>query len=110
MASYNNDAQKGDTAHLGPLVERLLAAFGLSHKVAGWRAVNKWPEIVGDQIARHSRAVRFSEDTILVVVEDAGYRQEYSMMVDDFLDKIHSLPGGKAVKKIHFISRERKGY
>ena len=89
---------------VGPLLDKVLAGFGLAHNLGGWRIVHRWPEIVGDKIAGVSNAVRFSDDTLLVSVRDASWRQQLSLEVDRILKEIHSIPGGKAVKKIHFVS------
>jgi len=92
------------TAKIGPLMENVLAGYGLLHNLGGWRIVTRWTEIVGEKIADVSNAIRFSDDTILVSVPDDGWRQQLSLDVDEILEKIHAIPGGKAVKRIHFIS------
>jgi predicted nucleic acid-binding Zn ribbon protein len=91
-------------AKVGSLVEKLLAGFGLLHNLNGWRIVNRWPEIVGDKIAEVSRAIRYSDNTLLVSVPDDTWRQQLSLEIDSILDKIHENAEGRAVTKIHFIS------
>jgi predicted nucleic acid-binding Zn ribbon protein len=98
------NSKTGRSARLGPLIEGILGRFGLASKLAGWKIVADWPEIVGDKNAEHSKALRFSDETLLVKVTDAVWRQELSMERDQILKKIHEYPGGKAVKKIHFVS------
>ncbi len=99
-----NTGLKNRTVKVGPLLDKILAGFGLAHNLGGWRIVNRWPEIVGDKIAEVSKAIRFSDDTLMVSVKDAAWRQQLSMEVDRILKEIHAVPGGKAVKKIHFVS------
>jgi predicted nucleic acid-binding Zn ribbon protein len=103
-ALYNKKAASERIAKVGPLMEKILAGFGLLHDLSGWRVVTGWPQIVGNKIAEVSKAVRFSDDTLLVSVPDDGWRQQLSLEVDEILNKIHSLPGGKVVRRIHFIS------
>jgi predicted nucleic acid-binding Zn ribbon protein len=103
-ALHSKNAASGRVTKVGPLMEKLLAGFGLLHDLSGWRIVTRWPEIVGPKIAEVSKAVRFSDDTLLVSVHDDGWRQQLSLEVDEILNKIHTLPGGKVVKRIHFIS------
>lgn len=91
-------------AKLGSFIDGILVNFGLSHKLAGWKIVIKWPQIVGEKNAEHSRALRFSDDTLLVKVPDAGWRQELSLETDRILKEIHKVPGGEVVKRIHFVS------
>ena len=101
---YKERGGQERAAKIGPLMDKILAGFGLLHTLGGWRIVTGWPQIVGEKIAEVSRAIRFSDDTLLVSVPDDGWRQQLSLEVDEILDKIHVLPGGKAVRKIHFIS------
>lgn len=104
MSKQENLNRGDNTAKLGSFLSGILASFGLSHKLAGWKIVIKWPEIVGKKNAEHSRALRFSEETLLVKVPDAGWRQELSLETDRILKEIHKIPGGEVVKKIHFVS------
>jgi predicted nucleic acid-binding Zn ribbon protein len=95
---YNNSVK------LGAFLDNILAGFGLSKTLAGWKIVVKWQEIVGEKNAEHSRAIRFSDDTLLVKVTDPVWRQELQLDSDRILAEIHKQPGGKVVKKIHFVS------
>ncbi|MEW5924906.1 MAG: DUF721 domain-containing protein [Candidatus Zixiibacteriota bacterium] len=104
MNRGNNSGLKKQPDRIGPLLDKVLAGFGLAHDLGGWRIVNRWPEIVGGKIAEVSRAVRFSDDTLLVSVRDASWRQQLALEVERILKEIHAVPGGKAVKRIHFVS------
>jgi len=104
MTATKNIGRKKRAVRLGPLLDGILARMGLAHKLGGWKIVTKWSEIVGDSIADVSQAVRFDDDTLLVSVPDAVWRQELLMQTDNILKKIHALPGGRAVKRIHFVS------
>ena len=89
---------------VGSLVETMLARFGLLHNLNGWRIVNRWPDIVGDKIAQVSKAIRYSDNTLLVSVPDDTWRQQLSLEVDAILAKIHESAEGRVVHNIHFIS------
>ncbi len=91
-------------AALGTLLDQILAGLGLSKNLSGWKVVIGWPDIVGERMAKISKALRFEDDTLLVSVPDSVWRQQLSLEVEAILDKIHTLPGGKAVRKIHFVS------
>lgn len=104
METSPNSHGKGRATRLGPLLDKILAGYGLGYKLKGWRIVARWPEIVGDKMAAVSKALKFSDDTLLVSVPDAVWRHQLSLEVDAILDKIHSVPGGRSVKRIHFVS------
>ncbi len=89
---------------MGTLLDQILTGLGLSHNLGGWKAVVQWPDIVGERMAKISRAIRFEDDTLLVSVPDSVWRQQLALEVEAILEKIHARPGGKAVRKIHFVS------
>ncbi len=89
-----------EPARLRGIIGHILSALGQEDKFHGWRMVERWPEIVGAEIARYSRAVRFTDGTLIVVVEKDAWRQELEMQRENILRKIRSFPEGKAVKKI----------
>nr|MBN2276909.1 DUF721 domain-containing protein [candidate division Zixibacteria bacterium] len=104
MKTFNTGGNKKDAVLLGTFLDGLMVRLGLAHNLGGWRIVSRWAGIVGDKMASVSRAVRFSDDTLLVSVPDAVWRHQMSMEVDAILEKIHAVPGGRAVKRILFIS------
>jgi len=87
-------------AGLAELIESLIVSLGQGRTFHGWRIVARWPEIVGPEIARISHAVRFANGVLTVVVEKDAWRQELEMQLEHILDKVRSLPEGRAVEKI----------
>jgi predicted nucleic acid-binding Zn ribbon protein len=89
---------------LGNVIDGLLSRMGLASTLAGWRIVNAWPDIVGEKVAAVTKPIRYEDNTLLVSVPDAGWRQELHLQIDMILEKIHEIPGGKVVKKIRFTA------
>lgn len=91
---------KKEPARLRNVMSQLIAGLGLQEKFNGWRIVEDWPQVVGPEIARQTRAVKFSEGVLTIAVEKDSWRQELEMQKELLMRKIHELPGGKSVKKI----------
>lgn len=89
-----------EPTRLGHLIEQVIRSLGLGEKYHGWRIVSRWPDIVGPEIARQARAVRFSDGILTVVVEKDAWRQELEMQLEVILRKVRSDSGGRAVRKI----------
>jgi predicted nucleic acid-binding Zn ribbon protein len=85
----------------------VIGSLGLGKSYNGWLVVTRWPEIVGEQVAKRARAVRFDDGVLFVVVEDAAWRQNLSMQTEDFLAAIHQYPFGNVVRQIRLIGTER---
>ena len=90
-------------------VERLIDALGIAKSYHGWMVVTKWPDIVGEQIARAAKAFRFDEGVLYIAVPDASWRQNLVMETDTILLKIRSCPFGRVVTQLRFVHAE-KGY
>lgn len=104
MESTQKVDTSGNAVRLGLLLDKVLANYGLAYELGGWRIVTNWAGIVGEKVADVSKALRFSNDTLLVSVRDPVWRHQLSLEVEKILEKIHSIPGGTAVRRIHFIS------
>ncbi len=85
---------------LSTVFDNLMGSLGLKRAYYGWQIVERWPEIVGQDIAQVARAEKFGDGTLVVVVEKDTWRQELEMQRETILAKIRRLPGGNAVKKI----------
>jgi len=90
------------------LIDKVMGNLGLSQSYRGWQVVTLWPEIVGEYYAARSRAIRFSEGVLFVAVEDAAWRQELAMQVDEVLKKIHKYPFGRAVSRIRLVKGDKR--
>jgi predicted nucleic acid-binding Zn ribbon protein len=94
-------------SNISSVVPSVLASLGIKKSCDGWRIVELWPEIVGGDIADQATAVRFSDGILYVLVPRDVWRQELHLQRDLILQKIHSLPFGKAVKEIRLLGSER---
>ncbi|UCG60498.1 MAG: DUF721 domain-containing protein [Candidatus Zixiibacteriota bacterium] len=88
---------------------RVLKSLGLTGKYNGWLVVTRWDEIVGPAVSSKAKAVSYEDGCIFVAVRDSTWRQELSMRQEELLEKIHSLPYGKAVKRIRLV-KDVKGF
>jgi hypothetical protein len=93
---------------IGGVIEKVMKSLGLLSEFYGWQVVRHWPELVGEQLARRCRPVRYADGTLFVAVEDPVWRQEISLRAGDMLENIHSYPYGRAIKRIQLLKRERK--
>lgn len=73
----------------------------------GAMAVNAWPVVVGEEIARHTRGFALREDHELVVfVDGPAWANQLSLMADDIQQRINAHLGQNAVKSLRFtVSR-----
>ncbi len=92
---------------IGGIVDKIVSSLGISKSYYGWSFVSTWAEIVGENIANVSSAIRFEDGTLFVAVADDTWRQELSMERENILEKIHALPHGRVVKRIQLVRGEK---
>jgi predicted nucleic acid-binding Zn ribbon protein len=90
-------------------VEKLVKSLGISRSYHGWLVVTKWPQIVGEQVAKAAKAFRFDDGVLFIAVPDAAWRQNLAMETDTILQKIRSYSFGRVVTQLRFVHAE-KGY
>ena len=103
-----NKARKAPKPIAG-VIEKVVKSLGIAKSYHGWLVVTKWPEIVGEQIAKAARAFRFDDGVLFIAVPDAVWRQNLAMETDTILQKIRSYPFGRVVTQLRFVQGE-KGY
>ena len=88
-----------------PLSESLFAFLrnlGIETKVREYQAIGLWPELVGEQVAKVSTAVRVSDGTLFVKVKGSAWRQELIYMKRDILSRIEQEVGKGIILDIKY--------
>ncbi len=81
---------------------RLLHQLGLDEQMAGWRAVQEWADLVGERVARHTRAVAFRDGTLYVEVEGSAWMHELQFLSRDLVRRVNERLGRATVRDIRF--------
>jgi len=89
--------------HIAKPLRNFMVAQGLADGVAGWRAVELWPEVVGEEIAGRTNASRFSDGTLIVEVTHPTWMHELSFMRKEIVGKLNAALERDAVTGIHFV-------
>ncbi len=105
----NNGKKGGFSAPkvLGGVIDNLVHSLGIAKSYHGWMVVTKWPEIVGQQIAKEAEAIRFDDGVLYVAVPDAAWRQNLAMDVEKILNKIQSYPFGRVVTQVRLVQGKK---
>ena len=85
------------------IVESVIGSLGLRNSYQGWLVVQRWPDIVGEHIARRSEAIRYDDGILYVAVSNSVWRQELAMQTEHILREIRSLPYGRVVRQLRLV-------
>lgn len=95
------------TQSLGQLLAQLIRDLGLDKKIQEHQLVARWPEVVGEQIASHSRAVTCEAGTLVVEVESASWRHELLYMKPAIIERLNQAAGDHIIHEI-MLTHTRK--
>lgn len=83
-------------------IDKTLESLGLSRKMEEYSALDLWPVIVGERIAKVTVAERIHEGKLYIHVTRAPWRNELVFLKKDIIDKINATMGREIVKDIIF--------
>ncbi len=85
------------------VIDRLLRNLGIESKIKESMAVVIWPEIVGDKVAKISKAEKVIDGILFVSVESSTWRAELLLHRDKIMHKINKRIGTPVIAEIRFM-------
>jgi predicted nucleic acid-binding Zn ribbon protein len=87
---------------LNTALHELIASLGIQSKLQEYDAVNRWNEIMGEQIANASEAIGIKQGVLHVHVTTGPWRNELTLRKKEIIEKINTSIGSEIVKDIKF--------
>lgn len=89
---------------IGDLIRGRLATLGLARKIKEAGVAISWPELVGPEIAAHTRVIKLEAGKLFVAVDEPAWRQELTYQKQTIREKINASlgQGEKLVDEIMF--------
>ena len=91
------------------LIEGALRQCGLHDRLQERGALLRWNEIVGEDIAAHSRAVDLVDGVLVLEADHGAWRQELTMLVPMIIEKFNAMFGEGTVTEIQWRDRPVRG-
>ena len=86
---------------IGVVAEQLIKKWGLEARVWEERLLRDWPEVVGAQVAGHSRPGRMDRGTLVIFVDSSVWLSELARYIrGPLLTNVQRLCGADKVQKI----------
>ena len=90
-------------------LERLLDGLGAPEIAAGATLVERWPEVVGPELASRVRAVAVRGSELVVKVEDPGWASQIAWLESRLLERIADLVGPGRITAVKARVAPRSG-
>jgi len=88
---------------LGEVLQELLHQYGLVQRVKEFEAMNLWPEVVGEQVAKVSAARDVRDGCLYVEVTNSVWRNELYYMKPELIAKINRKIGQNLIHDILLV-------
>lgn len=93
----------GRPTRLGELVSAFLEEKGLEEQIRRQTALEAWAAVVGEAIARISRARAVEDATLVVEVRSSAWLMELDMMKGDILRRLNEGREEGRIERIVFL-------
>ena len=91
------------------LIEGALRQFGLHERFTERSVLMKWGEVVGEDIAAHSRAVDLVDGVLILEADHGAWRQELTLLMPMIIKKFNQICGEGTVAEIQWRDRPVRG-
>lgn len=89
-----------DPKPVGPSLERLLSHLGAPKVSTVVEVFDRWPELVGAEIAKHSRPVSLSDNKLTIRTDDAAWASQLRWAEKELLARLAIELGSDDVKAL----------
>jgi len=87
------------------ILESVLRRCGLQERLTERSTLDKWPEVVGPEIASHSQALDLVDGLLVIDADHGAWRQELTLLVPTIIEKFNDLCGADTVTEIQWRHR-----
>jgi hypothetical protein len=100
---YATGKQPREAVPIARALDGFLAASGLSERLRHGAVVHAWGEVLGADLGRHARAVRFARGELQVEVDSAAHLHELSNFTgESFRELANARLGSEQIRRVHF--------
>lgn len=93
-------------SRVGDILSGLIRKLGIGEELSGQDALARWDEVVGERIARVTRARAVSRGTLFVEVRSSAWISELNLMRRDILARLNAGESAGRVRKLVFVLAE----
>lgn len=90
----------GDPVAFGAALTDLLAERGWQTQAAGASVLTRWPELVGEQVAAHSRPTRLRDGELIIEAESTAWATQLRLLSRTLTKKLREQLGDDVVRTL----------
>ena len=94
---------KREIKNIGDLIRQNMRNQGLETPLLQKRLIDAWPEVVGEVIARYTREVYISNQTLMVHLMRPALRADLTMQRHMLVNRLNQHVGAQVIADIRFV-------
>lgn len=92
-----------DPTALGDALGAMIADEGWSTQVSVHALLGRWPSLVGDAVARHSRPEGFAAGVVKIRTDSTAWASQLRLMAPQLLAKLNEAVGDGAITRLEIV-------
>lgn len=97
--------RRSGVSRIGGFIKSTLQDLGVEERILEQRAMAKWKDAVGPQIAASSRAESVREGVLFVCCKSSMWSSELTLHKNDIVAKLNASVGKQIIKDVRFSAR-----
>jgi predicted nucleic acid-binding Zn ribbon protein len=90
----------GDPARFGAVINALLAERGWEHRVAVGGVFGRWPEIVGKELAEHTKPIEYDDGELIVAADSPAWATQLRLLASTLVRRLNEELGDGSVRRV----------
>jgi predicted nucleic acid-binding Zn ribbon protein len=101
----------GDPTAFGPAIRELLAARGWQERAAVGGVFGRWPQIVGPELAEHTKPETFEDGILVIAADSASWATQVRLLAANLVKRLNEDLGHGTVQRVKVVgpSSGRRG-
>ena len=87
---------------IGSALPKTLASLGITRRTREAQALWLWPQVVGEHLARETKALKLTGGTLLVTASSPALAHQLHLERTMLIDRLNEQIGAPAVREIRF--------
>jgi predicted nucleic acid-binding Zn ribbon protein len=93
----------GDPTAFGPAIRELMAVRGWQERAAVGGVFGRWPEIVGPELAEHTKPETFEDGVLVVAADSANWATQVRLLAATLVKRLNEDLGHGSVQRVKVV-------
>lgn len=93
----------GDPTAFGPAIRELMAARGWQERAAVGGVFGRWPQIVGPELAEHTKPETFEDGVLVIAADSANWATQVRLLAANLVKRLNEDLGHGTVRRVKVV-------